>query len=76
MTTKRPNRVILDNFDYWNYLQRAIGYSMPIPPELPRNPVDDELVAMAAKVDYLVSLYESERRNRGEGWQQPIGIIE
>jgi hypothetical protein len=65
---------IIENFDYWNYLQRAIGWSHFAPPVVPKRPPDNGyLHNIGIQVDYLMALHEEYRRLRGEGFeQQPL----
>ena len=70
----KVSRTILTDFSYWNYLQRGIGYGSPTPPEYNghRAHLADDIRSVENYVEYLISLYENARRERGVGWQQPL----
>lgn len=50
---------ILEDLEYWNYLQRCIGYTSPHRPARARPNQGMQLEKLEEKVSYLVDLYES-----------------
>ncbi len=66
---------IVENFDYWNYLQQSIGYTRTMPPTVPKNPpTDGWFVDMEIRVEYLTALFEDYRRGKGCGHQMELNL--
>lgn len=67
------SQVILDDFDYWNFLQQSIGATNPQKPWYAKHPpANGYLDQFENQLDYLIRLYEDEQRRKGIGWQQPM----
>lgn len=67
-----PINSCIREFEHWNYCQKLIGYTSPIPPVLPKNPFPDCFKALVVHLDYLIDLYEADRSNKGIGHQWSI----
>ena len=55
---------ILDDFEYWNYLQRSIGHCAPWIPAPAKPKRGCQWSHLQTKIDYLLDLYEAGKGNR------------
>jgi hypothetical protein len=64
---------ILENFDYYVYLQQSIGYCSMDRPQLPkRAPEHGYLRDMEIRIEYLTAMHEEWFRRNGIMEQQPL----